>query len=103
MGTVKFFPLKNLTIKPVNLDIKSPFLAFNQALRKSFAPFNITVPPGQLVDYPITVSYDNTWAPSPKGGVSWTIRLQYYDTDGVIKQLGWYKVVKIEPAPKEGE
>lgn len=95
--------LKNLTPKPVNLDIKSPFLAFNQALRKPIAPFNITVPPGQLVDYPITVSYDNTWAPSPKGGMSWTIRLQYYDTDGVIKQIGWYKVVKIEPAPKEGE
>ena len=29
--------LKNLTSKPVNLDIKSPFLAFNQALRKPIA------------------------------------------------------------------
>lgn len=95
--------LKNLTPNPVNLDIKSPFLAFNQALRKPIAPFNITVPPGQLVDYPIIVSYDSTWAPSPNRFMSWTIRLQYYDTDGVIKQIGWYKVVRIEPAPKEGE
>lgn len=87
--------LKNLTFKPVNLDIKSPFLAFNQALRKPIEPFNITIPPGQLADYPITVSYDSTWAPQPNGFMSWTIRLQYYDSDGVIKQIGLYKVVKI--------
>ncbi|HLP46035.1 MAG TPA: hypothetical protein VK469_08815, partial [Candidatus Kapabacteria bacterium] len=90
---------KNTTNEPKSLTINNPFFDFGHGwIGDKFPSFSVNLSPGAQYDH--IVSLPTNQFPSYLKG-SLTVRIQYYDADNVLKQLGAPKVIFLMGAMTE--
>ncbi|HLP61017.1 MAG TPA: hypothetical protein VK186_19395 [Candidatus Deferrimicrobium sp.] len=91
--------LKNMTDEPKSLTINNPFFDFGHGwIGDTFPSFTVKLSPGEQYDHMVLLP--TTQFPTYLKG-SLTVRIQYYDANNILKQIGAPKVIFLMGAMTE--